>query len=287
MKLLENKHILITWAASGIWEAIAKTCAMHWAKICITDIDEENLLKVEKEIRDTYDVECHAHVADLRDETSVQNMLQEVENHGQLDVVINNAWVMVWASPLQEFQTKDFKDLIDNNIYSVFHVTKHVLPYLHKNLNGWLVLFTGSVSWIIGQPSEAPYAGTKAFIHAFAKTVAIEQAAFWIRANVVAPWPIDTQMTRPEHGTLDDESAEMIVNSNPMGRRGSPWEIAETFAFLCSDWARYINAEVITVDGWMVNGIWPVGKQASEKLSQKPELPINLSNQHDWWNAES
>ena len=274
MKQLEHKHIILTGAGAGIGEATAYILAEQGASLTLVDRNADRIKAVANAVSERFGTPVQAIKSSLHNEKQCQGVVEKHhKKYGVLDVLVHNASTMQGANTLTDFEGKQFEAMIKNNLYSLFCMTKAALPHLQSNPKEGLILATGSISGILGQPSQAPYAGTKAYIHAFIKTLASEQAANGVRANVVAPGPIATQMTQ---GKEDAVSA-----ATPMGRRGTPYEIAYPIAFLCSDGARYVNGEILTVDGGMVIGNGPVGKQASKKLSKEPDYPYPLLHQYD------
>jgi NAD(P)-dependent dehydrogenase (short-subunit alcohol dehydrogenase family) len=193
--------------------------------------------------------------------------------YGVLDVVVNNASSMQGASMLVDFATEDFEAMLHDNVYSLFHMSKACLTHLARNEAGGQLINIGSISGIAGQPMQAPYAGTKAYIHAFTSTLSTEQAPNGVRCNSIAPGPIATQMTEGK----EDSVSSMV----PMGRRGTPYEIAHAIAFLCSPYSSYINGHTLVVDGGAAGGPGGNGDQASSKLSTTPDYPYELQHQYD------
>src|SRR4029453_4561459 len=111
------------------------------------------------------------------------------------------------------------------------------------------VITAGSEGGINGQPRNAAYGGTKGFLHAFMAGVAVEQARYGVRANCICPGPIDTAWTHKETGAVDATIEKSLITAVPFGRRGTPEEVANVYAFLASDAASFVNGALWMVDG--------------------------------------
>jgi len=271
---LQDKHIILTGAGAGIGEATANVLAEAGARLTIVDRDGERLNTVAQSLKERFENEVVVVESTLHDQVSAKKVIEaHIQAYGKLDILINNASSMQGAIAFAEFATEDFETMLQDNIHSLFHMTQCALPLLKDNPDGGHIINTGSISGLAGQPQQAPYAGTKAYIHAFTKTLSTEQTPNGIRVNAVAPGPIATQMTE---GKADSVSAMV-----PMGRRGTPFEIANPILFLCSDLASYVNGEVIVVDGGMAGGVGGNGETASKKLSASPKMPYELKHQYD------
>jgi NAD(P)-dependent dehydrogenase (short-subunit alcohol dehydrogenase family) len=134
---------------------------------------------------------------------------QAIDTYGRLDILINNAGTMANLGFLEEYDDQDFQNLITNNVQSVYYMTKYALPHLQKSKGN--IISAGSEAGVNGLAQDAPYGGTKAWIHAFMKGVAVEQARHGVRANCVLPGPIDTEMTRRSEGPMSKKMETIFV----------------------------------------------------------------------------
>jgi NAD(P)-dependent dehydrogenase (short-subunit alcohol dehydrogenase family) len=132
-----------------------------------------------------------------------------------------------------------------------------------------------------GQPRNTPYGGTKAFLHAFMMGVAVEQAQYGVRANCVAPGPIDTAWTHKETGAVDAEIEKALLSAVPFGRQGTPAEVANVYAFLASDDASYVNGAVWLVDGGITPAKGAVGESAKREVSKPPANDLDLQHSQE------
>jgi len=158
-------------------------------------------------------------------------------------------------------------------------MTKFALPHLQKTRGN--ILFTGSEAGISGSAMFTPYGASKGFLHAFAKGVALEQARYGVRANCVCPGPIDTAWTRGPGGPLSLEIQKSIDQMVPLGRRGSPEEIANVFAFLASDEASYVTGALWLADGGVTPAKGIAGAMVPDELRRIPPVTLPLRHSHD------
>jgi NAD(P)-dependent dehydrogenase (short-subunit alcohol dehydrogenase family) len=134
---------------------------------------------------------------------------------------------------------------------------------------------------MIGIAKNTMYGGTKAFIHSFMRGVAVEQAAYGVRANCVCPGPIDTAWTHKSSGPMDRQMESMMIDATPMGRRGTPEEVANVFCFLASDDASYVTGALYAVDGGVTIAKGAVGSMASSHFKKQPDGKLPTRHSHD------
>ena len=139
----------------------------------------------------------------------------------------------------------------------------------------------GSESGFLGIPQNTVYGGTKGWVHAFMRGVAVEQAKYGVRANCVCPGPIDTAWTHRETGPMDRKMEETLIAATPMARRGTPEEVANVYLFLASDEASYVTGALWVVDGGITVAKGPVGLETPEELREQPEGRLHLHHSHE------
>lgn len=279
MRRLENKVAIVTGAGTGIGEAIAKRFAQEGAKVVVCGFPEDPVDDTVKSIKEDGG-EAVAFKGDISEEANARACVQTaVDKFGKLDILINNAGVFPEINELTDYSNDAFRYLVKNNIESVFMMTKYALPELQKSKGN--VVSAGSEAGKIGIADNTPYGGTKAFIHAFMRGVAIEQARYGVRANCVCPGPIDTSWLNTNESQVTDEMVETFVNATAIGRKGTPEEIANVYLFLASDEASYVTGALYSVDGGVTITKGGVGAKADRSMKKEPKGSINLLHQQE------
>ena len=133
----------------------------------------------------------------------------------------------------------------------------------------------------MGEGNNAPYGGTKGFVHAFMRGIAFEQGKYGVRANCVCPGPVDTAWTHKETGPMNEEMEKMTVAGTVLGRRGTPEEIANVYAFLASDEASNVTGALWYVDGGTTIAKGGPGQFIPGELTAQPKASLPLQHSHD------
>lgn len=284
---LKDKVAIITGAGTGIGEAIAHKFAREGARVLLAGLPSDPV----KDVADTIVAvnaaanapaggEAEVYLGDLAEETQARACVDAAVRHfGRIDVLVNNAGVFIANAETDAYRVEDFERTIRANIRTAFLMTKFALPHLQKTRGN--ILFTGSEAGINGSAMFTPYGASKAFLHAFAKGVALEQAKYGVRANCVCPGAIDTAWTRGPGGPLNAEIQDTIDGSVPLGRRGTPEEMANIFAFLASDEASYITGALLLADGGVTPAKGSPGVMVPDELRQAPQGTLPLRHSHD------
>jgi 3-oxoacyl-[acyl-carrier protein] reductase len=168
--------------------------------------------------------------------------LSEIEN-GDFDILINNAAVAE-EKLFTDITDADFDRMFDINVKGVFRVTRAVVPAMIRKKSG-VIINISSVWGLVGASCESHYSASKAAVIGLTKSLAKELAPSGIRVNCIAPGVIDTDM----NAALDDETKKSLAEATPLGRFGTPADIAAAAFFLAGDEADFITGQVLTVDG--------------------------------------
>lgn len=276
MNRLAGKVAIVTGGATGIGEAIAKKFAREGAMVVVNGFPEDPVNEVVQEIRQEGG-EASPFIGDISHEGIAMECVGfAVGSYGKLDILINNAGVFPVMEEIQNFPTSAFEYLLKNNVRTTFLMTKFAIPELRKTKG--CIVSAGSESGKIGLGENAPYGATKGWIHAFMRGVAVEQAKYGVRANCVCPGAIDTAWTHKETGPMEAKHEKMIIEGTPMGRRGTPEEIANAYLFLASDEASYVTGALFSVDGGVTIAKGSVGKEAESDVAQEPRGELNLEH---------
>ena len=232
---LEGRTALVTGASRGIGRSIAKELAEAGATVVLsyrTGADEAEALASE--------IGARAVQADVSDPESAQAL---VEGAGDLDILVNNAGV-TRDGLLVRMSDDDWSTVIDTNLASCFYTCRAVSRGMMKRRAGTVVNIS-SIVGIHGNWGQTNYAASKAGIIGFTKSLARELGSRNVRANVVAPGYVKTQLT----DVLPEEATGAMLGSTPLGRLGEPEDVAGAVRFLCSDEAAFITGAVLLVDG--------------------------------------
>jgi len=243
---LKGKVALITGAAQGIGKAIAQLLAEAGADVVVADLDLPKAQETAKEIaeRGAKALPIKVNVASF--DEAKQAVDSVMAQWGRLDILVNNAGITRDALLLR-MKEEDWNLVLDVNLNGTFHCTKAVLPLMTKRREGKIVNIA-SIVGVIGNAGQANYAASKAAVIGFTKTVAREYASRGINVNAVAPGFIETAMTQG----LSSEVRENLYKQIPMGRLGTPLDVAHAVRFLVSEAATYITGQVIHVNGGML-----------------------------------
>jgi NAD(P)-dependent dehydrogenase (short-subunit alcohol dehydrogenase family) len=276
---LFDKVALVTGAGTGIGEAIALKFAQEGARLLLVGLPDDPVEEVARLINGAGGF-AEIYLGDIAEEHHAQAAVEAcVGAYGRLDILINNAGVFLAVAETQDYPIDKFDETLRANVRSVFLMTKFALPHLQQTYGN--IVSTGSEAGMIGHPKNAMYGGTKAFIHSFMQGIAAEQASYGVRANCVCPGPIDTAWTHMSTGPMDAELATMITQATPMGRRGTPEEVANVFCFLASDEASFVTGSLYEVDGGITISKGPIGLKASKHFKTQPQSRLPTRHSHD------
>ena len=244
--MLKGKVALVTGASRGIGREIALTLAGYGAAVIVNyNGSKEKAGEVVAQIV-SMGGSAIAIQGSVSDYDACGTMIaQAMETYGHLDILVNNAGITK-DNLLMKISEEDFDSVLDTNLKGTFNCIKHIYRPFLKQKSGRIINMT-SVTGLLGNAGQANYAASKAGVIGLTKSVARELASRGITVNAVAPGFIDTDMTK----AMSDTAKQAVLGQIPLGKAGTPKDIAETVAFLASDKAAYITGQVISVDGGM------------------------------------
>jgi 3-oxoacyl-[acyl-carrier protein] reductase len=246
-KPLEGKVAIVTGSSRGIGRAIAELLAARGADLAIADIDLAAAQDTANEIAAQSGQKAIGIEVNVADLEMARAMVKTVtDEFGKVDILVNNAGI-TRDDLLMRMKESDWDDVININLKGAWNCSKAVIRSMMKKRYGRVVNIS-SVSGQAGQAGQTNYSASKAGLIGFTKAMAREVAARGITVNAIAPGFIPTALTVD----LPDELKDYILSATPMGRMGTPEEIAYAVAFLASDEASYITGQVLGVDGGMV-----------------------------------
>ena len=246
MSLLNDKVAVVTGAGRGIGRAVAIAYARMGADVICVSRTEENSAKVAAEVEEL-GRKAWAKAVDVSDTAAVEAASKEIlEQAGKVDILVNNAGV-TRDNLLMRMSEEEWDTVLNTNLKGAFNFTKALTRPFIKQRSGRIINIA-SVIGLIGNAGQCNYAASKAALIGFTKSVAKELAPRGITANAIAPGFIETDMT----AALDDKVREGIIGNVPLGRFGSPDDIAHTAVFLALEASGYITGQVHAVDGGMV-----------------------------------
>jgi meso-butanediol dehydrogenase/(S,S)-butanediol dehydrogenase/diacetyl reductase len=237
--MLEGKTAIVTGGASGIGRAIAERFHEEGAEVVLADVDEDHGRAVAAEL------DCTFRECDVTDYDQVLAVVEEtVEEHGGLDVVVNNAGVGSERS-LLEMDREEWHQVVDVDLDGVMHGMKASLPHLQESEGA--IINVASIYGLVGGKGAAAYSAAKGGVVNLTQQVAIDYADTGVRVNSVCPGFVETPMTEDLLNT--DQFYRFLEANTPMDRPAQPEEIAPVVAFLASDGASYMTGANVPVDG--------------------------------------
>ena len=251
---LDGKVAVITGATGGIGEATARLFVELGAKVMLVDRNPAKLAETCDRLGRGDD--CATAVAQANDETAIASAIAAaVDRFGALHILIANAGTEGVCKPIEELQVEDFDEVLRVNVTGVWLAIKHAAPAI-KAAGGGSIVALSSIAGVIGFPSLAAYVASKHAVFGLVKVAAMELGPANVRANAVAPGPVDNRMIQSladQIGGGDPAGFRAFVESKiPMGRYGRNEEIAQLIAFLSSDASSYCNGALYLADGGYV-----------------------------------
>ncbi|EOR26243.1 SDR family oxidoreductase [Cytobacillus oceanisediminis] len=239
-----GKWILITGASGGIGQAIAKQLAKEGYSLYLHYHQNETAIKQLLESLSAYDGEYLPIQADLQQENDYKKI---VENIFTIDGIIHASGISTYGL-FTDLKEEEMKALWNIHVHSLMCITKAILPKMLSRQSGNIIVIT-SIWGQVGAAMEVAYSAVKGAQISFVKALSKELAYNGIRVNAVAPGAIKTNMLH----TFSPEEMQLITEEIPMGRLGSPREVAESVAFLLSEKSSYMTGQILSLNGgWYV-----------------------------------
>ena len=245
MELLKDKVAVVTGGTRGIGFSIVKTYLDNGAKVVLCGSRKESADKAVAELKainSNYEVEgIYPNLVNAKEVEETINSI--AKKYGKIDILVNNAGVSAMDS-IYNYDPANFDKVMNINVNAVFYAIRPVAPIMKEN-GGGVFLNTSSMVSLYGQPAGVAYPTSKFALNGMTKSLARELAKDHIRVNAVAPGVTDTDMV----SNLPEQVREGIKQTIPLGRIGTPEDVANAFLYLASDQASYVTGEILSVDG--------------------------------------
>ena len=246
--LLSGKTALVTGATSGIGKAIALLFLQHGASVVGVGTNADKAQRLRDEASDAgFGGNLRVELCDISSKDDVEKLFTTVFSAFlKLDILVNNAGI-TRDGLLMRMSTEDWDKVLNTNLRSVFLTCQQACRPMMKAKGGRIINIT-SIVGLAGNPGQTNYAASKAGMIGFSKSLAREVASRNILVNCIAPGYIETGMTE----AMGQEKVDLARHTIPLGRMGTPEEIAQAALFLASDMGSYMTGQVLVVDGGLL-----------------------------------
>ena len=247
---LKGKVALVTGAASGIGQAIARLMAQEGAQVAIADINDQGGQETVAQIGEEAAFYQHT---DVGSNTEVQSLVEAtVARFGAIDILVNNAAIVLFKR-LIDTEPEEWDKVITTNLRSVYLCSRYTIPHMMRRGHGAIVNIS-SARALATTPLVSSYDASKGAIVSLTRSLALEYASHGIRVNCVLPGAIDTPVFRANLRAdgREEEQYRATVNHIPLGRVGLPIDIAQAVVFLTSEESSYMTGASFLVDGGLL-----------------------------------
>jgi NAD(P)-dependent dehydrogenase (short-subunit alcohol dehydrogenase family) len=243
---LQNKVAIVTGGASGIGKAIAAAYVREGARVALVDIDEAKGKQAAADI--STKGEAISVRTDVTDSASVNQMAAEVDRRfGRIDILVNNVGVRI-TKPFLEHTDADWNVMIATNLTGPFFCARAVTPFMIRGGSG-RIINTASIASFVGRPNRVAYVSAKSGLLGMTRALAIDLGGSGITVNAIAPGSINSPMNASQAADADHDWGK----ETPVGRWGTPEDIANAALFLALDESSYITGAELKVDGGWVS----------------------------------
>jgi len=247
---LKNKGVVITGGGSGIGKAIAKTFAEQGADVHILDFNMETAIDTANEIK-TQGLKASAHHCNVADYKQVSELVNQITKVVSVDILVNNAGI-AHVGNIEACAEEDLDRLYEINIKGVFNCSKVCIPLMKDN-GGGVILNMASIASSVGISDRFAYSMTKGAVLTMTYSIAKDYIDSNIRCNCISPARVHTPFVdgfiKKNYPGNEIEMFEKLSKTQPIGRMGTPQEIADLALFLCADEASFITGSNYGIDG--------------------------------------
>lgn len=245
MKRVQDKVILVTGGAMGMGQSHSELLASQGAWVFVADVDQKQGQSTVDGIRKNGGKADFLKLDVTQEADWNAAVNQIVERAGRLDVLVNNAGILI-LKPVQDTSNQEWDRIFDVNVRSVFIGTRAAIPVMQKQ-GGGTIVNVSSIYGLVGAPGASAYEASKGAVRLFTKSCAVDLAPFNIRVNSVHPGVIETQMTK---ALLDDPAVRpLLLGPTLLKRPAQPIEVSQAVLFLASDESSFVHGAELVVDG--------------------------------------
>lgn len=248
--LFKGQTAIVTGGNAGIGKGISIALATHGAKVVIFGTNAERGAQVVEEIKSkTGEDRATFYKVDVAKNNEVEELIKKILESGHVDILVNNAGI-TRDQLLMKMSEEEWNSVMDVNVKSCYNTCHALVRPMMKARKG-VIINMSSVIGLTGNIGQVNYAASKGAIIALTKSLAVELASRGIRVNCICPGFIETAMT----SFLNETQKTTLLNKIPLGRMGTPDDIAQLVLFLASPAASYITGQILTVDGGLLSTI--------------------------------